>query len=299
MQTITLLTFLFISNNLFAQNSNRIYKIYEFGMFFNVGDSCSDALGKKYGFRRDYGGCIIQYRHIKRNEKTEAKLAIRNGQNWREMYDTEWNNCSGVSNIQLNKINDTTPRFIVDGYPVTDSMFNLCFDKLAADELISYDKVWFTNATLNQTLIFEIYTDHFRMITFHIINDDIPAELLKRMELHNAFGDFATEENKSSGVLALQKLATPIAQNYFTTNKGFVLGDKKVKAIDIYGKPDTISVLDDLEKLQWKFIGDIYYYDHKIDLKGKPVAEHSFGHTITMFFRDDKLIGLILENEIP
>jgi len=46
-------------------------------------------------------------------------------------------------------------------------------------------------------------------------------------------------------------------------------------------------------------VGDIYFYDRKIDLKGKPLAEHSFGHILTMFFREDKLIGIILENEIP
>ena len=204
-----------------------------------------------------------------------------------------------IANIPLKHNDDSVSKFVVDDYPVTDSMFKLSNDVLIAAGLRNIDRVWYSNDSLNETLIFEIYTDYFRMNTFHFYNNDIPSGLLKRLVLYDESGNYATEENKANGILSLQKLATLISPKYFITNKGFVLGDTKEKAIDIYGKPDTISILDGVEKLQWKFIGDIYYYDHKRDLKGKPFAEHSFGHTITMFFRDDKLIGLILENEIP
>ncbi len=204
-----------------------------------------------------------------------------------------------IANTQLNFIGDSVPTFVVDDYPVTDSMFKLSKDVLMAAGLRNVDRIWYSNDSLKETLIFEIYTDYFRMNTFHFNNNDIPADLLKRMVLYDESGNYATEENKAKGILSLQKLATPISPKYFITNKGLVLEDNKKKTVDIYGKPDTVSILDGVEKLQWKFIGDIYYYDHKIDLKGKPVAERSFGHVITMFFRNDKLIGLILENEIP
>jgi hypothetical protein len=36
-----------------------------------------------------------------------------------------------------------------------------------------------------------------------------------------------------------------------------------------------------------------------LNLNGKPLARNSFGHKINMFFLDNKLIGLILYNEIP
>jgi hypothetical protein len=42
-------------------------------------------------------------------------------------------------------------------------------------------------------------------------------------------------------------------------------------------------------ELEWGFIGDTFY-DDKTD-RGKPVAENSYGHQTTMFFRNNKLIG--------
>lgn len=55
---------------------------------------------------------------------------------------------------------------------------------------------------------------------------------------------------------------------------------------------------DEVEKLEWEFIGD-ESYDRKSDLKGKTLAKDSFGHQIIMYFKKDKLIGLILHNDIP
>jgi len=206
---------------------------------------------------------------------------------------------TGIEKFGCIHFDDTIPTFEVDDYPVTDSMFKINSDDLEAAGLRSVDRIWFSNNSLGQTLIFEIYTDYFRMNTFHFSNNDIPAELLSRLVLYDSTGNYATEQGKTNGILELQKLASPISYNYFITNKGFALGDKRNKAIGTYDKPDTITWNNGVEKLQWKFVGDIYFYDRKIDLKGKPLAEHSFGHILTMFFREDKLIGIILENEIP
>ncbi len=76
------------------------------------------------------------------------------------------------------------------------------------------------------------------------------------------------------------------------------MGTKKQKAIDVYGKPDKESMNADFEKLEWEFIGDIFY-DGKTDLKGKPLAKESFGHQIIMYFKNGKLVGQILLNAIP
>lgn len=204
-----------------------------------------------------------------------------------------------ISNSGYIHSDDTIPTFNVDDYPVTDTMFKMGINKLKAAGLASDDQIWFTNDSLRQTLVFDIYTDYYRVNTFHFLYDDIPEELIKKISIYAGDGQYTLKENKQQALLNMQKHAPGITKNYFTSNKGFSLRDSKNKAIETYGYPDTINIINGVEKLRWNFIGDIYYYDHKIDLKGKPLAENSFGHSITMFFREERLIGMILENDVP
>ena len=204
-----------------------------------------------------------------------------------------------ISNLGDTSSEDTIPTFKVDDYPVTDSMFKMGINKLKAAGLASDDQIWFINDSLRETLVFDIYTDYYRVNTYHFLNDDIPEELIKKISIYTGDGQYALKENKQQALLNMQKNAPGITKNYFTSNKGFSLRDSKNKAIETYGYPDTINVINGVEKLRWNFIGDIYYYDHKIDLKAKPLAENSFGHSITMFFREERLIGMLLENDVP
>ncbi len=197
---------------------------------------------------------------------------------------------------------DTIKTFIVDDYPVPDKMFGRDIKgnarEIKSGSVRSLDKVWFSNADLEQTLVFELYTDDFRNVTFHFFTNDVPAGLIKIMELHTTVGEFAPENLKRKYFSGFTRLAKPIASKYFTTDKGFRLGDKKDKAINVYGRPDKKSLSHDIETYEWDFIGDALY-DKKTDLKGKPLAEDNFGHQVTMFFRNDQLIALILHNDIP
>lgn len=192
--------------------------------------------------------------------------------------------------------------FIVDDYPVMDRMMG---SDVKGDEraiksgpILSQDKVWFTNDSLQQTLVFELYTDGFRNVTFHFLNNDIPPGLIKRMELNTPEGDTATNLQKMKYFRGFLSHSRKIRPRYFVSNKGFRLGDGKEKAIRVYGRPDKQSVLNGIATLEWDFVGDADY-DGKMKLKGKPLAEDNYGHTILMYFRDNRLIGLILHNDIP
>lgn len=200
-------------------------------------------------------------------------------------------------------ISDTIKRFVVDDFPVTNEMLadnttsNSSYEKQSG-QTYSYDKAWFSNDTLKQTLVFELYTDYHRMVTHHFYSNDIPTDLINSMELHIDGGELASEKQKLKDFSGFLKQTTKINSTYFITDKGFRLGDTKQKAIDSYGSPDKSSLSNDIEKLEWDFVGD-EFYDGKTDLKGKPLAKDSFGHQTVMYFKNGKLIGQILRNDIP
>ena len=200
-------------------------------------------------------------------------------------------------------ISDTVKRLVVDDYPITNAMLankvsNNSSYKKQSGQIYSFDKAWFTNDTLNQTIVFELYTDYHRMVTYHFYNNDVSIDLIDRMELHENNGELATLKQKLKDFYGFLNQATKIASRYFVTNKGFRLGDTKQKARETFGDPDKQSMNDGVEKLEWEFIGD-ESYDGKSDLRGKPLAKDSFGHHIVMYFKKDVLIGLILYNDIP
>lgn len=212
-----------------------------------------------------------------------------------------------VTKIQADTTNasdiDTFKRFVVDDFPVTDDMLedkagnNSSFLQKSGD-IQSLDKVWFTNDTLKQVLIFELATDKHRMAIFNFYKNDIPKDLINRMELSTDSGDTASLQQKQKNFKGFINSAIKINQPYFTTNKGFHLGDNKQKILAVYGNPDVKTTNDDIEMFEWDFIGDLLY-DGRANLKGKPLAKDNYGHQATMFFRNDKLIAVIFHNDIP
>ena len=209
-----------------------------------------------------------------------------------------------LSDIQVVvSIPDTIKKFVVDDYPVTNEMLadktssNSSYKKQSG-QTFSYDKAWFSNDTLKQTLVFELYTDYHRLVTYHFLDNDIPTDLINRTELHIDSEELASAKQKLKDFSGFLKQTTKINSSYFITDKGLRLGDTKQKAVETYGNPDKQTITDGIEKLEWLFIGDTSY-DGKTDLKGKPLADNSFGHQILMYFRNGKLIGQILHNDIP
>ena len=197
---------------------------------------------------------------------------------------------------------DTAKKFVVDDFPVSDGMFGRDVKgnarEIRSGEIRSMDKVWFTNDSLHQTLVYELYTDNFRMDIFLFSNDKIPKGLISSMELHTPEGHLATDRQKQKFFSGFIPHARKIKPRYFVSDKGIKIGTEKQAILKLYGKPNESSRTGEIEMLGWDFIGDILY-DGKTSLKGHPLAKDSFGHHATMFFQDDKLIGMNLHNDIP
>lgn len=213
------------------------------------------------------------------------------------------NNLSPVDTLADTKsFLDTFRRFVIDDYPVPPEMLK-CNDNFSKCEIkyngiISIDKVWFTNDSLKQSLVFEMYTDGFRVSIFHFSNNHIPVELIKSMELHKDGGDLATDNEKLEKFKGFLSFSRKLNSNYFKSIKGFKLFDPKEKILKAYGKPDSIKFKNGLEEYEWNFIGDLLY-DGKEKLRGKPMARDNYGHRAIMYFKNNRLSGLILSNDIP
>ena len=191
--------------------------------------------------------------------------------------------------------------FDVDDYPVTNEMLADTSRKdltIRIGDTFSHDRIWFGNKNLNQTLVFELYTDYHRLITYHFYSDDVPSELIKDMPFWDESGEYVSDKQILKDFHGFIEQAKGIKSVYFKSKKGFRLGDMKQNAIDIYGQSNKNHVSDGIEVLEWNFIGD-EAIDTKTDIKGKRIAKDSFGHQVVMYFKQGKLVGQILINDIP
>ena len=115
-------------------------------------------------------------------------------------------------------------------------------------------------------------------------------------------------------------------QKYFVTQQGFHLGMKMDKAIKYYGKPDSLIQLKNIKILYWDFypyitvrnprikgnkifidINDndqyadfiINYKDSTSTYYHKPIVLGKYHFQVYMFFKDKKLTGLVLLDDVP
>src|SRR6185312_7965237 len=116
--------------------------------------------------------------------------------------------------------------FRVDDYPVTDSMLTCKDDcQLRYHDVVSIDKIWLGSRKLNQTLIYELATDQFRMNIYNFCNNDIPSELINSVELNVENGDTASREQKIKSFKGFVGMSTEIDKKYFVTREKLRLGD--------------------------------------------------------------------------
>lgn len=205
-----------------------------------------------------------------------------------------------------------TDTLVVDDYPVTVDMLRTSgWHNVHNGNLQSYDMAWFKNDTLKQVLAVYLATDYHHFYTFHFYANNIPADLLSGLPIiyghdttiagRQAYEQAqATLPQKQCCMQGFIDSANVIATKYFTTQKGFKLGDTKDKAVRMYGLPDSVSTTQGLQKCQWFYRGDIIAEeDRPLYIQANRVARNSFGHTITMYFKNEKLVAMVLFNDIP
>lgn len=184
--------------------------------------------------------------------------------------------------------------FFADNYPVTDHMFG----KPTADRpvitahLRTENTAWFTNDSLNQTLMFILFSDNSRIVTACFDKDNVPNEVFANSDFSDNNNYPASKEDRLLYFKEFFKSAKKIDAKYFTSNMGFKIGDLKEKAIKRYGKPDSIKTVAGFEKCYWNPAGaqitrqnvpekDLLLIDEKKQF-------------ITMYFKNSKLATMIL-----
>ncbi len=206
-----------------------------------------------------------------------------------------------VQKIEIPK--DTLPSITGDDYPITDEMIKSVtgnsFYRLKSGNTFAGDKVWFRNDSLGQVIMIELYTDMHRFVTCHFYADDIPEEVMERIDLQTESGDVASDDQKRKDFPGFVKQAKATEASYFTSKKGFQLGTELRQKVEaIYGKPDQRILLNDREILEWEFQGD-QLYDGTTPLNGKPLLRNSYGYKVMMVFRDNRIVAQVIVNEIP
>ena len=206
---------------------------------------------------------------------------------------------SGYGQNYYQKKQDT---IIGDDYPITNSMLAKATDhnskSYRSGQLVSHDKAWFCNDTLDQAIVFVMYTDFHRLITYHFYKDSIPIDLIDRMPLNLANGDLATQEQKLIDLEGFLNQSVRIGSSFFVSEYGFKLGDSKEKATQIYGEPDKQTVTGSTEILSWSFRGDMSSSSSS-GPENRPIVKNSFGYDVMMYFKNNKLLAQILYNNAP
>ena len=197
----------------------------------------------------------------------------------------------------------TTDNYIIpDDYLVTNEMLKDFHGEKNVDGVFSFDKAWFKNDDLKEVLIFELYTDYHRLAIYHCKTDFLFNDLIKNVELHrkvnNNSYDLADEDKKQQVFKTFFDKAQQIDKSYFTSKQGLKLGLDKNVILKKYSKPDLISIIDNVEKIEWNYKGD-YYFEETGESPTGIIAKDSFGYQMIMYFKNDKLVGLIIKNDIP
>lgn len=188
--------------------------------------------------------------------------------------------------------------FFADNYPVTDKMFGKgTGDRpFKTKHLISDNTAWFTNDSLKQTLNFILSSDNDRLVTCCFDNNNTPNEVVTKWDVRYEKGNTALEEDKLLYYKEFYTKAPNINSKYFTSNKGFKLGDPKEKAIKQYGKPDSVKTVEGFEKYYWNPIGaQITQKEQNVSEKDLLLIDEK-KQFIIMYFKNNKLATVIFNN---
>jgi len=192
--------------------------------------------------------------------------------------------------------------FIPDDYPVTNEMLEKFHTDNTLEEIYAYDKAWFINQEKDEILVFDLYTDYFRLAIYHCTTDFLTSDLINLTKIHRKINsETITKPNDINKMLIFQKLilnAIQIDDAYFTSNEGIYLGVSKNDILSKLGSPTRSSRLNNIEILGWDYMGEFLITEIGKKPKGK-VAKNSWGYHINMYFKLNKLEALIIKNDIP
>jgi hypothetical protein len=191
---------------------------------------------------------------------------------------------------------------IPDDYLVSNAMFEKFRSEINIEGVFSFDKAWFKNQELGEVLIFYLYTDYFRLAIFHCKSDFFFPDFIKQVELHRKTGmstfDFVDEKEKQEGLKKFYENSEEIDISYFRTKQGIRLGISRSDAIRKYGIPGSDTSMNNLRILKWDFQGEYAIEEFGEKPKGR-IAQDSFGYHVIMYFKMEKLVAMILKNDIP
>ena len=186
---------------------------------------------------------------------------------------------------------------IPDDFPLTPQMLRANRQDKAYVGVVAHDMVWFTNDTLDQTLIVELKLDVHRWHISLFNNHSMPGSLLSRLPLQEVrTREIATQKAKLTFVKEVVKRTRRIGQLYFVSLKGVRLGDEKSKLLSFYGEPTQCTDLKETQKCSWDFAGEINTTSITDD---RPLARRSYGYHVEAFFKNDLLVAIMLTNDVP
>ena len=113
-----------------------------------------------------------------------------------EIKDNSYPEISADTIKSTSRLADSLDLFNVDDYPITEKQLIGKYAVVTSGKSKSYDKAWFKNDSINQSLVIELYTDYHRFVIYCFDNKNIPIELIERLNLNIEGGDIAPIHQK-------------------------------------------------------------------------------------------------------
>jgi|SRR6185312_5480680 len=189
-----------------------------------------------------------------------------------------------------------------DDYAIDNALLKNGYDGKEINGIYFIDQVWFKNDSLKQSILISLYTDYHRIHILHFKNDSVPYDLLPYIQFFKKVSqselDTVSPTVTQKNIPIFLKGATTLPKKYFVTKHGLKLGLTKTALLKKCGAPHSTTTKNNLEVLVWNYPGDQGYTENQKKPQGT-LAKNSFGYTLTTFLKNDQVIALRIDNDIP
>jgi hypothetical protein len=196
--------------------------------------------------------------------------------------------------IFINPFNSFS-QFIQDEFPVKDKMIKRFVKPDNFSEENPFEKIWFHNKKLNQTLIFEVNDSYYCIRATLFNNNEISTDIIL-----DYFAKKTSSGNYEAVLVPLPLKGDEINGKFFISNKGVKLGMSKTDLLKLYGKFTESVIEGNYELLMWsfdpdpKFKNEFWYYPI---YNNYVVNQTNF--YISANFKNDKLVSLRFQYAEP